>query len=179
MRNKNFPRAAAAAQQGAVLVIGLIMLLLMTIVGLASIRGSNMQELMAGNMKDRQVSFQTAEAGLRAGEIVAGAVSGSPTAANGLKDLLPDGGKVDYWQATYDWAANSTQLSLNLELQYEKPRYVIEQMDVIPVPGIDASGVDIISVESTPPVEFYRVTSRGAGMTVDTFTMLQSIYRRF
>lgn len=55
-------------QNGAVLLVALVMLLILTIIGLASMRGTTLQEKMAGNFKDREISFQAAEASLRKGE---------------------------------------------------------------------------------------------------------------
>lgn len=55
-------------QQGAILIVALIMLLLVTIIGLASIRGTSLQERMAGNLKDQEQALQAAEAALRKGE---------------------------------------------------------------------------------------------------------------
>ncbi|MCG5517020.1 MULTISPECIES: PilX N-terminal domain-containing pilus assembly protein [unclassified Ectothiorhodospira] len=61
-------RHALHSQQGAVLIVSLIFLVLLTLVGLASMQGSTMQERMAGNMYDRAIAFQRAEIALRAGE---------------------------------------------------------------------------------------------------------------
>lgn len=55
-------------QQGAVLVVALIMLLLLTIIGLSSMRGTSLQENMAGNMRDSNLALQASEAALRKGE---------------------------------------------------------------------------------------------------------------
>ena len=55
-------------QSGAVLVVALVMLLLLTIIGLTSIRGTALQENMAGNLRDASLSLQAAEAALRSGE---------------------------------------------------------------------------------------------------------------
>lgn len=55
-------------QRGAILVIALIMLLLLTIIGLASMRGTSLQESMSGNLRDSNISLQAAEAALRKGE---------------------------------------------------------------------------------------------------------------
>ncbi|XXF08206.1 pilus assembly protein PilX [Pseudomonas sp. D2-3] len=56
------------SQQGAILIVALIMLLLVTIIGLASIRGTSLQERMAGNLRDQELALQAAEAALRKGE---------------------------------------------------------------------------------------------------------------
>lgn len=60
----------ASAQQGAVLIVALIMLLLLTIIGLSSMRGTVLQENMAGNMRDSNLALQASEAALRKGEQV-------------------------------------------------------------------------------------------------------------
>ncbi|WP_036992663.1 PilX N-terminal domain-containing pilus assembly protein [Stutzerimonas stutzeri] len=63
MRQTNFHH-----QNGAVLVIALIMLLLLTVIGLASMRGTSLQENMSGNMRDSSLALQASEASLRKGE---------------------------------------------------------------------------------------------------------------
>lgn len=57
-------------QRGAVLIVALIMLLLLTIIGLSSMRGTVLQENMAGNMRDTNLALQASEAALRKGEQV-------------------------------------------------------------------------------------------------------------
>lgn len=60
--------ASMLRQRGSALAISLIFLLLMTLLGVSAMQGSNMQERMAGNLRDRNMAFQAAEAALRAGE---------------------------------------------------------------------------------------------------------------
>ena len=55
-------------QRGTVLVVSLIFLVLLTLIGLAGMQTSTMQERMAGNMRDRAIAFQTTETALRVGE---------------------------------------------------------------------------------------------------------------
>ena len=57
-------------QHGAILLIAMIMLLLLTIIGLSSMHGTSLQETMAGNMRDSSLALQAAEAALRQGENV-------------------------------------------------------------------------------------------------------------
>lgn len=52
-------------QKGAALIISLILLLIMTILGLAGIRGITQQERMANQSFDRSLAFQATEAALR------------------------------------------------------------------------------------------------------------------
>ncbi|RAP56449.1 pilus assembly protein [Oleiagrimonas sp. MCCC 1A03011] len=48
------------------MVVALLLLVVITIVGFAAVRGTIVQQKLASNMFDRQVAFQSAEAALRA-----------------------------------------------------------------------------------------------------------------
>nr|WP_262376945.1 MULTISPECIES: PilX N-terminal domain-containing pilus assembly protein [unclassified Pseudomonas] len=50
------------------MLISLVLLLLLTVLGLSSMQGSTSQEQLAGSLRHRNQSFQTAESGLRLGE---------------------------------------------------------------------------------------------------------------
>lgn len=166
-------------QRGAVLIVGLIMLLLMTIVGLSSIRGSSMQELMAGSLRDRQISFQAAEAALRAAE--ADVLSAQPDVSGAVFGYMNEnsaGGTANFWH-TYDWEdANSVAMGTDIPMSAAEARYVVERLDVQAVPGADDSAVDLTSIEALPELFIYRITSRGVGMTDNSVSIVQSIYRR-
>ncbi|MGK0674477.1 MAG: PilX N-terminal domain-containing pilus assembly protein [Halothiobacillaceae bacterium] len=58
-------------QHGAALIVALILLLVMSILGISSVRTTVMEEKMAATSYDRSLAFQAAEAALRAGEAVA------------------------------------------------------------------------------------------------------------
>lgn len=60
------PHAGAHAQHGIALVMALILLVLITLVGLAAVHGTLMQQKMASNQYDREQAFQSAEAAVRA-----------------------------------------------------------------------------------------------------------------
>lgn len=56
------------SQQGVALVVAIILLIVITLMGLAAVRGTIMQQKMTSNFYDRQLAFQAAEAGLRQAE---------------------------------------------------------------------------------------------------------------
>jgi len=66
MKNKYYK------ERGIVLLVALIILLLVTVLGLTSVRILIMEERMSANSFDRNIAFQSAETALRAGEIIAG-----------------------------------------------------------------------------------------------------------
>jgi len=167
-----------SSQHGAVLIIGLIMMLLLTIIGLASIRGSDLQERMAGNMRDRNLAFQSAEAGLRAGELVSFGLSGTAVPnANGYFENLNLSSTVKrpaVWEKV-DWETGTYSIKLadnTIANVAEQPRYVIEKI-IVPFDTANQGG----GIDAGSPQEdklYYRVTSRGVGGTTDTEVVLQS-----
>ena len=71
-------------ERGMVLITSLIILLVLTLLGLASIQNTNMEERMAGNLRAENVAFQAAEAALRGGEACLVAQVARPTVDENL-----------------------------------------------------------------------------------------------
>ena len=63
-------------QDGAVLVISLLILLIITAVGVTSMQSATMEERMSGNMQDKNAAFQSGEAGLR--QVESGLLEAAP-----------------------------------------------------------------------------------------------------
>lgn len=75
----------ARRERGAALIVVLLLLLAMTMLGLATLRGTLMEERMSANMFDRSLGFQAAEAALREAEtrlLQPGTFAGFPTQPN-------------------------------------------------------------------------------------------------
>ncbi len=53
------------AQAGATLIVALVILAVVTVLGIASIRSSNLELKMAASQRDRSIAFQTAESALK------------------------------------------------------------------------------------------------------------------
>src|SRR5688572_33183181 len=52
-------------ERGAVLIVALLFLVMLTMLGITAMTGTTMEERMAGNARDNSVAFQAAEAALR------------------------------------------------------------------------------------------------------------------
>lgn len=167
-------------QQGFVLVVGLIMMLMLTIIGLTAIRGSGMQELMAGNIKDRNLAFQAAEASLREAEALVDnniAKCGSFTGADGCyldRNVIKP---VINWSDA-EWAAGSAEAVIVLSVA-KKPRYIIEQITSVAVVSGASGGCSEFGCEEAGVnnMTTYRITSIGYGGSEGAQVMLQSTYR--
>jgi type IV pilus assembly protein PilX len=152
-------------QKGISLVMGLMFLVVLTILGVAGMRGALLEERMAGNTRDRDLAFQAAEAAIRVAEQALAA----PPAFNlgtAYTPVLPSGAENAYWLNTHNWAAESVQIGWQPQGVSEAPRYVVERL-ALNGNGLNA-GVPIT-------VTAYRITARGVGMNANTVVILQTI----
>ncbi|NHC05996.1 pilus assembly PilX family protein [Azonexus fungiphilus] len=72
MRNMNSlsrTHSLPAQQSGIALIMAIIMLIVATLAGIAGIRGSSLQEKLSGNLYDRAIALQAAEAAMKAAEL--------------------------------------------------------------------------------------------------------------
>ncbi len=61
-------RKIVTKERGAVLIVALIFMLILSFIGVSSMQGTSMQEKMSGNLRDRYSAFNAAEAALLEGE---------------------------------------------------------------------------------------------------------------
>jgi type IV pilus assembly protein PilX len=147
--------------------------LVMTVIGVAGMQGTTQQEKMAGNMRNRNLAFQAAEAALRAGERYVDP-AGTPPADSvftastpGLTTTLTSMTSGDDWMS-YNWATSSqTYSDGTLTEVSQQPRYVIE----------DTTATDPACSGATAN-RCFRITARGVGGTDDAVVILQSTYIR-
>ncbi len=163
-------------QSGAVLFVSLIILLLMTIIGLASMKTTVMEEKMAGNTINRGIAFQAAESALRSAEAYLSTtallpVFEEPTASgSGLYQpaIAPD----QRWKLV-DWsdASKYVEYASTLSVVAFAPQYIIEELPITKEGGFSLeAGVAGV-------VRHYRITSRGVGGTDKAVVMLQTTYK--
>ena len=82
---------ASTSQRGAVLIVALVFMLIISVLGVASMRNATMQERMAGNNKDINIAFQAAEAAVREAEAAMDALASIDfDGSNGLYLSCPD-----------------------------------------------------------------------------------------
>lgn len=147
---------APRAERGVALITGLIFMVVLTLLVIASMRTTILEEKMAGNARDVNLAFQAAEAALRAGQQVMETAYQLPIA---------QGGVSTYWQNTHNWAVQST-VAWQPPGTGAAPRYFIERM----------SGCGPFSPGDAE--EVYRVTARGVGGNANTAVILQTVYRQ-
>ncbi len=165
------------SQRGATLLVGLIMVLLITIIGLAAIRGSGLQEQMAGNMRDRHVAFEAAEAALNEGEDSV-MNSSNPTTLVGTTGYHHSFNRpsAHFWEEDFNWDTLSAEYAGSIDDVSSKPRFAVEQM-IFLLPGTDGSAVGWQDVQNQEPRIMYRITARGHGGNENTQVIVQSTVR--
>ena len=160
-------------QSGAALLVALIMLLVSTLIGLASIRGTTLNEKMSSNMYDRSLAYQGAETALLAGEAALLAdpdIAVDCTAAN---VNCPPSPATTFTDTTTDWTTVGTDFEVNDALLGSKPQFYVERMGL--VGGTDELGVGESANcsnyagcdESPPTAALFRITGRSGVPAAD------------
>lgn len=140
-------------QDGAVLIITLIMLIVITLVTVSSVRSTTVDERMAGNARDRNKAFQAAEAAVQNCLAMVNAHSFPGTVQT---PALPPNPPL--WDVEANWetsAAASYPIPMTDAQLAEDPRCLVE------------------TLSSTGS---FRVTGRAVGSSADTVVMLQATY---
>lgn len=170
-------------QSGVVLVVSLIMLVVLTLIGVTAMRGSSLEEKMAGNARDRSLALQSAEAALRAGErTIEGNelnLSFTTSCAGGLCDCSDSTTCVrEVWfDNTLDvWNDNTKHMSYagSIGTVNTQAKYIIEYLGRLDNTTTNPSG--LAGCPGCP--RMYRVTARGTGLTDTAVVLLQSTYRK-
>lgn len=177
-------------QRGAALIVALIMLVIMTMLGLTTMNTSVTEERMAGNARNKQLSFDSAEAGVRDGE---GRIfcddcnlyTVQPKDGDtlpGLYEPETDPDENEWWQKDMWWDPIDT----NTPNTNWQPRTGTE------IPGVAAQPNSIIeyiapfyrdincAITQGQPQDCdryaYRVTARGWGANTTAISVIQTIY---
>ena len=170
----------AHAQRGVTLVVALMLLIAITLLGLASMRGTGMQERMSANLYDRAIAFQAAESALREAEALLATGTAGPFdgTVSGLYPK-PAPGEDDFanrWESTATvWANASVWWDADTRAKAAgAPQYIIEDLGIWPSTP-DCDTVTTIAADCLKPR--YRITARSAPVTGRPSVLLQTTYR--
>jgi type IV pilus assembly protein PilX len=166
-------------QQGAALILSLVLLLVLTLLGLSSVRTTTMEEKMASNTRDLKVAFEATESGLREGETWLDSREVIPQAKGNNfvyeKNQLPD-----LTQQEHTWWTNDDNTgkyseedtgSTPLSEVNEQPRFLVEHRAFI---------ADSLVRGYEPPKgrDVYRITARGTGTTNTAERIVQNTFAK-
>lgn len=182
-------------ERGAALVISLILLLVMTLLGVVSLRTTALEEKMAANARDRQIAFGAAEAALLDAEqylednvITLGGfdADGSDGLYDEGVDLDGDGdvdGVDEYIWRHVDWSAsddnNDNEVIVNDTYQGSAdtaPRFVIRHYGSVQSGANALNPGNYGSNTGSGEVDLFRITVRATGGSDTGVVLLQSTY---
>ncbi len=172
-------------QRGIALAVSLILLVVITLIGLAAARGTTAQQKMTTNFLDRGIAFQQTEAALRVGAdaIATSAIGQRNCAAGGI--TCPVNPFAD---------PNLADESIRSALAYvrganaaSQPQYVVDNMGLWDDPDLDtgfdqtANAAQYGAQGTTIQSQHYRITARSGDPTETgdrSMVTLQAFYKR-
>jgi type IV pilus assembly protein PilX len=164
-------------EHGAVLLVCMVILLLLTLMGLTTMKSALLQERMSGGAADKALAFESAELALRDAEryVEASLTSVSPFVAGCSAGLclppadgsaLPDTIDWDSSQAGAYGAGTGAQALTGVAQQ---PRFIIELLPDMSPPLGNSVGAEL---KGTP----FRITVVGYGRQAHTRAVLQTTF---
>lgn len=186
----------AKHQSGAALVVGLIMLLLLTIIGLSAMQGTTLQEKMSGNMRDTTMAMQAADVALRyvevgfLGEMNSLDIGKTFSACSGNCLIVDSEGST---AAATALTSNFTAWE-NEATTYGQFAHPVTGVTIAPPAGSTITTAPQLLVEyvyfspddinegsgTKAGIDFYRVTAVASGGTTNSQATAQSVFgRRF
>jgi type IV pilus assembly protein PilX len=170
-------------QRGVALVIALVFLLLLTILGITAMSTTSLEEKMAGNVKDRNSAFQSAEITLAAGESWVANLLDKPSFPSQSTGLyLTSSTDQPVWNII-DWASNVViypnnpygSASGSLTQVRTQPKYIIEDLGEV---REKSDSLNVSTDYKGKGTTNIRITARGTGFTDSAQVMLQTTYSR-
>jgi len=167
-------------KSGAVLIISLIILLLLTLIGATAIQTTTLEEKMASNLRNRNLAFQAAESALREAVTTLCPAPLSPdhcvavptaiqpltnkTITSCANGLCPYSSSVtpEFYSTSFDWVTKGIAYSGSLSNITQAPRYVIEMI----APAL--SGSTIVT---------FRITVTAWGADTNSVVKLQIVHK--
>ena len=170
-------------QTGTAIIVCLMLLTIATLIGINAVSSTVLEEKMAGNIRNKHMSFQSAESGLRQAELAAAALT-DVTSFDGTNGLYPGsnpgdaygvlGALANYpvWEdnVNTNWVNGTTPTGIP-----NPPQYIIEDYSESPR---DQTCQYIKPIPPGCKLKVYRITVQAEGLNSNSVTVLQSTYKR-
>lgn len=176
MQNRNSLSTWPQRQSGVSLIIALIFLVVLTLFATAGVRTTLLQERMAGNSIDMNLSFQAAELAVREAELKVGGGLATDSFTSACITGLCARSNAPYWADAATWVdggaekfarinVNNTAIS-NLDPPLAAvPKYIVELVGKVKAPG-----------ETNGEAVAFRVVAHAVGTNDKTETNLMTTY---
>jgi len=160
-------------QHGAVLIVSMLLLLVMTLIGITGMRNTTLEEKMAGNTRDSHLAFNAAEAGLRESESL---LQAAVLPAFKTYDGINTGGYYHLdstiWQKI-NWGDAKMVLDCGAVVPgvAAAPVCYVEELPAVGSPADLEAGIALTNT-------MFRVTARAVGGSSTAEAILQATFRR-
>lgn len=165
-------------QQGAALLISLILLLVLTFLGISSMQTTTLEERMTANQKDYYLAFEAAEYALTEAESQLDVLFSTGTfAPTGPDGLFRDHDLTDRVWTIVDWT-DSTKVrfvTVNPGMTTLPPKYIVERMSIVTTEDAVNLGNEYGEQTGATETTIFRVTARGESGK-GSVVMLQSTF---
>lgn len=169
-----------ASQSGAVLAVSLIMLLLVTLIGLAGMRTTVLEEKMAGNLSDLSVAFEATESVLREGEFwLDDLPPPRPDPVGSCTDpcevVFSMDSSIDPMNSTATWGTALARAYVGdspIPNVAAQPEYYVEHELFL------KDSLNLGTQNDDTGRDLYRVTGRGTGGSATTQAIARTTYAR-
>lgn len=189
---KNVFTSTQTQQQGAALAVSLVILLVLTLIGVAGMQNTALEEKMSGNARDYNMAFQAAEVALRKAEVyIDGLATIKDFDVMQANDGLLSEGEIEPDYTSYEaWFGNDPAFPTNgsrvvqdavSTLYRQQPRYIVKYVTEKD-PDTNARLLVRGYGEQLPGarVTVFKVTARGTGGSNDSQVILQAnVGKRF
>jgi len=174
LSNTTVMARAAAGQTGSALIVSLLILVVLTLIGVTAVSTSGLEERMAGNSRDEQVAFQSAEVALRDGEAFIDNLA-STAGFNNSNGLYASDAAPDISTNSSVWSgSNSKVYSGTLSGVHSAPRFIIQVLNAQGNSNVNIGGYGVSA--GVGSVTNFRITARGTGISDTSAVILQSYY---
>ena len=182
---RNRPNLGTAHRQdGVALIIGLLLLVVMSLLGLSMMGTTNLETMMAGGARESGIAHQAAEAALRDAETKIGLTTSIAVDFDGSTD-----GQLDEDTLEPDLFAAATWVNTNSQKYSHddypempaggQPRYILKHMGTVDFAAPRQQIAQLDEGEHTPLyVDVFRATARGTSRDGSAITLLQSYFGR-
>lgn len=161
-------------QRGSALIVSLLILVVLTLIGVTAVSTSGLEERMAGNNRDRDMAFEAAEVGLRAGEAFVQGLA-STAAFNNSNGLYANTAQPDISASSTVWSgSNSRVYSGTLSGIASAPRYIVQVLGSQGNNDVNMGGYGVSS--GVGAITDFRITARGTGISDTSAVIVQSYY---
>ena len=166
---------ARKKQTGAVLVVGLIILIVMVLIGTTAISFSVLSEKMTDNQRNKQLALQAAESSLRESENWIRSQINPPNEVTSCSqnpcDVWAKGSFTNWLNHDQTWwETYARPFTTPLQEIATLPRYLIEAQSFQPYE------LDPDARSKGEGYYYYLMTSRGTGSTDEAKVVIQSVY---